>query len=391
MLLAYMTAMIAVVTFIPFAFTVPKTIQFTLRGNLFDVLINIVLFVPLGFFFQTIHGHAGWKSLIGALCFGLAVSCIVEAGQLFLPSRYSSLIDMITNGMGALLGSAIAVYHQRLVRNGRIPELLGFGLPLISSVYLLVPLLWLGGISMGHEISRLGLMALVGVHGGGVISSAVVNRAENRIRWPGLAVFGITTCWFMIGAAPALPHFPLATAAVGCTVGVAARLSGPFWKKKDTTERRFELPTLKRLLPIYLFYLLLVTVWPTTVPLSEWSLRGEFQLLDQAKRVLFISRFVEVIAAFTLLGYLLAEISGRKRESGLTSLKRVLLYVMGIAICITTLHNVLVKPLYIFVETAILTIAAMYGAIVYRLQLAVVKKYGEKKKNIGNRPPAVGR
>ena len=379
-LLAYMTLMIAVVTLIPFVFAVPKSIEFTVRGNISDVFTNIVLFVPLGLFFQLTHDHFGLKSFVGSLCFGLVVSCMVEVGQLFLPSRCSSVIDILTNGAGTWLGVMIAGYHQVMVRKGRMPELFGFGLPLIGSVYLLVPLLWLGAISIGNELSRLGLIVLLGVYGGGVISSAIVNRfgcSAKRLR---IAVFGYTTGWFIIGAAPALMHFPFAVPVVGVLVGFAAQLSCCIWEKQNATERRFELPTLKRLLPIYLFYLLLLSIWATTIPLGEWSLRGNFQSLDQAERVLFISRFVEVIAAFSLLGYLLAEMSGRKDENSLRSLKRVFVWIMGVAIFMTTLRNIRLDPLYIFVETVMFTAAAMYGAIIYRFQLKVLKSSGEKRK-----------
>ena len=189
-LLAYMTLMVAVVTLMPFSFAVPKTVHITLRGNALDIFNNIVLFVPLGFFFQITHDHRGLKSLFGALGLGLAVSGIVEAGQLFLPSRYSSLVDVVTNGLGAWLGAAIAGYHQLMVRRKGMLELFGFGLPLMSSVYLLVPLLWLGGLSMGGERSRIGLMALVGIYGAGVISAVIVNRLGRSRKRVRLAVFG---------------------------------------------------------------------------------------------------------------------------------------------------------------------------------------------------------
>jgi VanZ family protein len=372
-LLAYMTLMIAIVTLIPFAFCVPKSLHFALRGNLSDVLANIVLFVPLGFFLQIIHGHFGLKSVLAAFCLGLAVSGIVETGQLFLPSRCSSVLDIITNGLGACLGAGIAGYHQMMVRKKRMPEIFGLRLPLVGSVYLLVPLLWLGGISMGNEISRVGLMVLIGVYGGGVISSAIVNRFRHNPNRIGLAVFGYALGWFMIGAAPALTHFPLAILIVGLLVGFAAQLSCGVWKKRHTRERRFELPTLKRLFPIYIFYLFLLSVWSTTVPLGEWPLRDAFQSLHQAERVWFIARFVEVIAGFTLLGYLLAEMSGRKKETRLNALSRVFVSIMGIAIFLATLRNIHLEPLYIFVEMVMFTIAGIYGAIVFRLQLKVVR------------------
>jgi len=379
-LLAYMTLMIAIITLIPFAFSIPKSVQFTLHGNLSDVFTNIVLFVPLGFFFQIIHGQFGLKSSIMALCFGLVVSGLVEVGQLFLPSRCSSVIDIIMNGSGACLGAAVAGYHQVMVRKGRVPEIFGFRLPLIWSVYLLVPLLWLGGFSMGNEISRIGLMVLIGIYGGGVISSAIVNRSMYSSKRIGLAVFSYAAGWFMIGAAPALTRFPLAILGVGLLVGFAAQLSCCVWKKNHTTERRFELPTLKRLFPIYLFYLFLLSVWSTTIPLGEWTLRGDFQSLYQAERVLFIARFVEVIAAFTLLGYLLAEMSGRKKQTRLSALNLVVIYILGIAIFITTLRNIRSEPLFLLVEAFLFAMAGIYGAIIYRLQLNVVRGPRKKRK-----------
>lgn len=374
MLLAYMTLMVAVVTLIPFDFCAPKNLHFIWHGNTADVIRNVFLFIPLGFFYQTTHGQVCFKSLFGALCFGLLISGIVEIGQLFLPSRYSSGLDIITNGMGSWLGALLAGFYQRMVRQGRMPELFGFGLPLISSAYLLIPLLWLSGIATGTEKSRLGLMILLGVHGGGVISSAVVNRYRHAMRRQRFAVFVNTTCWFMIGAVPVLFHFPLAMLAMALIVGFVAQLSGLFWEKRSLTERRFELPTLKWLLPIYLFYLLLVSVWPTTLPLGEWSLHGVYRSLNQTEQVFFVSRFVEVIAGFTLLGYLLAEMYGRRKETGLRALTRVFFFATAIAMGITALRNVHAEPVYVPMEAAIFTIAAMYGAVVYRLQLMVVRQ-----------------
>ncbi len=382
-LILYMTLIIAVVTLIPFSFAVPRTIHFALYSNASDFFINIALFVPLGFLFQITHRNIGWTSFFGALCFGSVISGVVEVGQLFLPSRCSSVIDLITNGLGAGLGAMIVHYHRLMVRHVRIPEHFGLGLPLLSSVYLLIPLLWLGGLSMGNEMSRLGLMGLVGVYGGGVIASVVVNRFRHRSgRWIGLAVVGYSTGWFMIGATPALTHFPLAVVGTGLMVGVIARLSCPIWKKQLSMDRRFELPTLKWLLPIYLSYLFLLSVWPTTVPLAEWSSRGDFPLLDQTGRILFISRFVEEIAAFTLLGYLLAEMSGRRKETSSIALTCVFLYTVGVFVAMAALRNLcFAKPLYLPVEGGMAFAAAMCGTIIYRLQLAVVKSHGEKAVN----------
>lgn len=373
-LLVYMTIVVAVVTLIPFEFDVPPHLQISFTGNASDIFTNILLFIPLGFFFQLAHGHGGWKPLLMALCFGTAVSCAVEAGQLFLPSRCSSLIDVATNGFGAWLGAAIAACQHVRVRQNRMPGLFGLELPLLTSVYLLVPLMWLGGISLGGEIHRLGLMMLVGLFGGCVLASAYVNRIGRNRGWGGLAVAGYAAGWFLIGAVPAMAAFPLAILMSTVFIGITAGLSCRIWAKIAKSDRRFELPTLKRLLPIYGAYLLLLSVWPTTVPLGEWSQRTDFLNLTEMQRILFVSRFIEVIAAFTLLGYLVAEMGGRKDESASNSLRRVFGYVLAFAILGTTLRNLFSEPLFYLVEAVLFTAAAMYGAIIYRLQLAAVRR-----------------
>jgi hypothetical protein len=60
--------------------------------------------------------------------------------------------------------------------------------------------------------------------------------------------------------------------------------------------------------------------------------RTDFLNLTEVQRILFISRFIEVIVAFTLLGYLVAEMGGRKDESASNSLSRVFGYVLAFAI-----------------------------------------------------------
>jgi hypothetical protein len=69
------------------------------------------------------------------------------------------------------------------------------------------------------------------------------------------------------------------------------------------------------LIPIYVVYLFFLIFWPTTLPIGEWQARIDFQGLTLHERIVFIFRFIEFIAAFTLLGYMIAEMRGRKNES----------------------------------------------------------------------------
>jgi glycopeptide antibiotics resistance protein len=146
-LLTYMTLVIAAITLMPFDFRTPQRIAVSFTGSATDIIENIALFVPLGFLFQLTRRRTGWRPLLKAFGFGLLVSAAVEACQLFLPGRDSSVIDVATNGMGALLGAGAAAYLRRGERPPQASVLFTFEMPLMNVVYLLIPLLWLGSLS----------------------------------------------------------------------------------------------------------------------------------------------------------------------------------------------------------------------------------------------------
>ncbi len=74
-----------------------------------DAFVNIAAFVPFGFFF------AAWFSIsrrtsharVTAVVFGFTISLIIESLQYFLPTRDSSMTDLLTNTIGTVLGSAL--------------------------------------------------------------------------------------------------------------------------------------------------------------------------------------------------------------------------------------------------------------------------------------------
>jgi hypothetical protein len=301
------------------------------------------------------------------------VSAALETCQLFLPGRDSSLVDVATNGMGALLGAAAA---NKCTRVREEPSLLlfAFEMPLMNVVYLLIPLLWLGSLSMGGELERLGLITLLGVFGGSVIASVVVNRL-GLDRNPGCLMPAVYAAgWFITGTLPAVMDSPVEVFVAAGVVAAAAGLSALLWRRGDQSERRFELPTLKRAFLLFGLFLLLLSAWPTTLPLAEWSNDLDYKALTEVQRIVLASRFIEGIAAFTLLGYLVAGMRGRRNESALKTLGWAAGCASGFLILTAALRDLLSGLLSSVMEAGLLTGAALYGAVIYRLQLAAVKR-----------------
>jgi hypothetical protein len=178
--------------------------------------------------------------------------------------------------------------------------------------------------------------------------------------------------WFYTGALPILTRFPARVIVFGSALGVVSQLLARVLKAGESTERRFELPTLKRLFPVFLVYLLLVAAWPTTVPLNEWQVLVNFQEFTPSERFVFIFRFIELIAAFTLWGYMIAEMRGRKNESAGKTFSWVLLTALVAFVIVILLKGLPAVIAFSLIETGLITAASLYGAVIYRLQLSAI-------------------
>ena len=78
------------------------------RRLVVDLAVNIARFVPLGWGLHRIGRGLGLppKSLLAAaVVFAAVFSLAMETLQFWLPTRYSSIVDVLANTGGALLGA----------------------------------------------------------------------------------------------------------------------------------------------------------------------------------------------------------------------------------------------------------------------------------------------
>lgn len=82
-----------------------------------DALLNLVMFVPVGWLLgRGLRDLSASRTTRGlsVTAFCAVLSLTVETVQYFLPTRYSSAIDVLTNTLGGFLGVVLAERWGRL-------------------------------------------------------------------------------------------------------------------------------------------------------------------------------------------------------------------------------------------------------------------------------------
>lgn len=80
------------------------------RANPWDLVINVAGFIPFGLlisWYATRAGLSTGQAIMVAVIAGGSTSLLIECLQAYLPSRDSSLLDLISNMLGAALGAMI--------------------------------------------------------------------------------------------------------------------------------------------------------------------------------------------------------------------------------------------------------------------------------------------
>jgi glycopeptide antibiotics resistance protein/uncharacterized membrane protein len=373
-LLIYMSIMVVIMTLIPFELRAPDTIRIFLIPDFTDFVTNIIIFIPVGFLFRLSRGKNEDPFCLMALAFGVLLSLAIESVQVFISGRYPQVSDVIINGLGAWMGAMIFVVLKKKLIEKQTFKLFALELPLMNLVYLLIPLMWLNGLATGEEGSRLWLMLLLGLLGAGVLSSIYRSRFKYTKGLSPNKLWLFAMGWFFLAAIPAMLNFPKQILIFGILIGIFVQVLVRTPQRVKNEERRFELPALKRLLPVYAVYLLLLAAWPTTLPAGEWQFNISFEELAFNERIVFIFRFIEYIAAFTLLGYMIAEMRGRKNESVEKTLGWTFFIAAGSAIFIKILKTYPVLNNINILSIIVIISASIYGAVIYRLQLSAIER-----------------
>lgn len=84
--------------------------------DVLEVAANVAMFVPFGVLALTAYR---WMRVWSASLAGLATSALIEGVQLFLPTRYSTVSDLVANTAGALLGALLVAGVRRSRRRRR--------------------------------------------------------------------------------------------------------------------------------------------------------------------------------------------------------------------------------------------------------------------------------
>lgn len=363
LLVGYLAAVVGVITLAPFHFAVPDAVRVVGvlldQGWVADIVLNIVLFIPLGLIWHRTTG----RSVLAVASLAALLSVLIETAQLFLVPRYTTVSDVVANVTGAAAGAYLSAQVSRRFGTGRAAAgRLLLDLPLTGLVYVMLPLLWLVGLSAEGAPSRLWLLAPIATAGGLAIAAVARDAAVGSSRSVAPLLWGAAG-WFAIGSVPALRIDPRAALA-GLAVTLAAALAGRvLWDHAVRRDRRLEPQVVRVLLPFLLMHL---------VASSTGGEQASFFKDPDLARVTMM-RWLEGVGAFTVLGYLIAEWRGRRHESALQAV----ILPIGAAIAVS-IGVMLVRgaaPNVIAVSTSV--VAGIIGALLYlRQRDHIIALYG---------------
>ena len=363
--LGYIILVILLLTLNPF-YIVPSTqVNFTFHSTLDNFVANVLLFLPVGFFYRLATARRG------AVLLGAGLSLSIETMQLFIPARTSSVLDILANAFGAGLGAVLHdLVSTRLVITPSIMGRLRLETPLMGLIYLLIPLLWIDVLTLNESPNHWILTLLLGLSGAIIFSNLFRHWWQSvNLQMIGYACLA-AGIWFVIGAGPTLLR-PLPILIIACGVllltGILTVLPRP------EKERRFERSTLKILLPFFVLYLCLMALGYPMSSLHPWHGMLGFTERITDTSLQFLYPRLEHLAAFTVFGYLLAEWRGRSELPPRRDLPLLFLIATAMALALEFLNGFERGRGASLIRLVVAVTGALFGGTIYHMARAHIR------------------
>jgi len=176
--------------------------------------------------------------------------------------------------------------------------------------------------------------------------------------------------WFLIGVGPALlPPLPILIIGFVTMLFTALLTILP----QTSVDRRFERNTVRLLLPTFVLYMFLLTLFFPVRPLDTWHII--FGLTDRITDTSFEFLYsrVEHLAAFTVLGYMIAEWRGRLELSFREDLPRLFLIAVSFGLVLELLSGFQSGRGASLVRLALSVTGWLFGGMIYHLSRAHIR------------------
>ena len=353
----YLIVTIGIITLVPGTFQWPSVWRLTGFVTMTDLVQNVALFVPLGFALAFAGGRA--------LLVGAAISLAVEVAQVFIPGRFPSPLDFATNTAGAGLGAvAYQAISSQLGRAGQGAGIKALDLPLMGTVYLVVPLVWLVGLSWPADPGRLVLVSLPLLAGAIVLASVSRHHLEPRglRRWAGATAAG---GWAAVALLPGWHQAPWWIAVVSVGVAGATAALASLVAAREPLGRRFEGATVRRAVFPLAIFVVLAAAWPLgeVTAGGGWSLAWSLESGAQSRHA--ILQILELMSGAVVMGYGIAEARSRAVEPIERTRWILALFSLGISFGVETVRASQSRYGASLVEGGLIAAAMMFGGILY--------------------------
>jgi putative Ca2+/H+ antiporter (TMEM165/GDT1 family) len=255
--------------------------------------------LPAGFLFSS--SSANCRPLHG-LWLGLGISLVLEGLQFLLPTRHVNAVDVVANALGCAAG---VILQRRLGRwlASFVTEELVLELPLTGALYVLAPLLML--LALSSEGLRVWLLLPLALFAATLLAALYRQRFAQAGRLSPWRFAGYCALAFGGVALPAASSRPYELIAIMTCMAFAIVVGLRRQTDLDNGQRRFEAATVRRGAPWFVAYAFTMIA----MEMMEWGDRSLAPLYGHSEAL----RLLAWIAALTVSGYLLSEVTARGR------------------------------------------------------------------------------